>query len=193
MRTKAEKIADDVERLHRKGMGRNEIARELGVAQGTVTKAAKLRGVDFDRAQTMAATEAVVHDARASRASLSLRLLSAGHAALDAFNLAIVDPERSGDARNYMTAAAVSVDKHLMLDEREREVDTRSLSAVDAWTAAMLGRDEVPPGRPIIDDPERPWDHGKVDVFAMSEEEIAADVAAEMAAAAKLNAIERTP
>lgn len=175
MTTKAQAIADDVERLARSGMSRNRIAEKLGVAQGTVTKAAGLRGVSFDRAQTIAATEAVIHDARASRASLSMRLLAAGHAALDAFNLAISDPERSADARNYMTTAAVAVDKHLVLELSVQAA--RNLSAVDEWTAAMLGRTEA----------------DKTVMAEESDEAIAAFVAAEMGAARQLTASERTP
>ncbi|MFE5708132.1 hypothetical protein [Rhodococcus koreensis] len=174
MATKAELIADDVERLHRKGMGRNEIARELGVAKGTVTTAAGLRGVEFDRAQTVEATEAFIADARASRADLSLRMLALAHRAVGAANQALADGE-GGDFRNYVVGAGVAQDKHLALDQHVTAA--RSLSDVDAWTAAMLGRtpDEV------------------LDTSAVSDEDIAADVAAMMADAWQPTAIEGTP
>lgn len=160
--TKAEKIADDVARLAGTGMSRNRIAEQLGVAAGTVTKAARLRGVEFDRAQTIAATEAVVHDARASRASLASRMVAAAHAGLDAFHQALA-AGNSTDARNWMTAAAIASDKHLALDLHGR-TDTKSLAAVDAWTTEMLGRahDE------------------KLDPMAMSEDDLDALLAAHL-------------
>ncbi|MFE5708118.1 hypothetical protein [Rhodococcus koreensis] len=190
MTTKAQAIADDVERLARSGMSRNKIAEKLGVAQGTVTKAARLRGVEFDRAQTIEATEARIYDAKASRADLALRWLALAHRALDGANQALTDGE-AGDFRNYAVGAGVAQDKSLALDQHLAAA--RSLSDVDAWTAAMLGRDNVTPGRPTIDDPARPWDRGQLDIAAMSDEDIAADVAAMMAAARPLTAIEGTP
>lgn len=138
MTTKAEKIADDVARLAGTGMSRNRIAAQLGASTATVTRAARLRGVEFDRAQTIAATEAVVHDARASRASLASRMVAAAHAGLDAFHQAVAAGD-SADARNWMTAAAIASDKHLALDLHDRS-DGRSLSAFDEFMEHMLGR-----------------------------------------------------
>lgn len=140
--TKTEKYADDVARLAGTGMSRNKIAERLGVSTATVTRAARLRGVEFDRSRTIAATEAAVHDAKASRASLAGRMVAAAHAGLDAYYQALAAGE-DGAARNYMTAAAVASDKHLALDLHDR-TDTRSLSAVDAWAKAMLGMNDRP-------------------------------------------------
>jgi ParB-like chromosome segregation protein Spo0J len=136
--TKAEKVADDVARLAGAGIGRNEIAGRLGVSTATVTRAARLRGVEFDRAQTVAATEAVIRDAKASRASLALRMVAAAHDALDSFHQARIANE-AGEARHWMTAAAVATDKHLALDLHDRS-DGRSLSAFDEFARVMLGR-----------------------------------------------------
>lgn len=64
-----------VRRLHKQGLGRNAIARETGLSAGIVSRIAKDQGLTFDRAQTQAATEAKVIDAKARRAALALALL----------------------------------------------------------------------------------------------------------------------
>jgi hypothetical protein len=167
MATKVEKIADEVKALASTGMSRNKIAEKLGVSTATVTRAAKLRGVEFDRAATVAATEAVIHDARKSRADLSMRMLALAHEAVSAANQALAAGE-AGDFRNYVVGAGVAQDKHLVLEQSVQA--SRSLSAVDEWTAAMLGRTEA----------------DKDIIAAESDEDIAAYVAAEMAAAKQL-------
>ncbi|MFE5708849.1 hypothetical protein [Rhodococcus koreensis] len=174
MATKAERHADEVARLARNGMGRNQIAETLGLSTGTVTRAAKLRGVEFDRAATIKATEALIHDARKSRADLSLRMLALAHEAVGAANQALADGE-AGDFRNYVVGAGVAQDKHLALDQHVTAA--RSLSDVDAWTAHILGRTEDDKNVAALE----------------SDEDIAADVAAMMAAARQPTAIEGTP
>lgn len=52
------------------GMGRNEIARELGVAAATVSSVCERAGVAFDRRSTEQATRARVLDAKAKRAEM---------------------------------------------------------------------------------------------------------------------------
>jgi len=56
--------------LAQSGMGRNEIARTLEVAAGTVSKVCERAGVAFDRRGTEHATRAKVLDARAKRAAM---------------------------------------------------------------------------------------------------------------------------
>lgn len=127
-------IAPAVAHLAAEGLGRNEIARRMKVARGTVTSAAKLAGVTFDRQATAAATAARVTDLRTRRQELSARFLTVSSAVLDA-----VDPD-DPDARavrERITAAAVAVDKHLRIDAHDAE--GRDLSAVDSFHAAMLG------------------------------------------------------
>lgn len=65
--------------LHAAGKGRNDIAREVGVALATVTKIVHGEGLTFDRTATKAATEAAKADARARRSELSAALLEDAH------------------------------------------------------------------------------------------------------------------
>ncbi|WP_261562311.1 helix-turn-helix domain-containing protein [Frankia tisae] len=61
---------DAVRELHRQGLSRNAIAREIGRSPATVSKIAKGLGLKFDRAATKAATAAKVVDAAARRTEL---------------------------------------------------------------------------------------------------------------------------
>lgn len=62
--------------LHAAGKTRNDIAKELGRAAATVTQLAGDMGLSFDRAETKAATAAMVEDAKQRRAQLAMDLLS---------------------------------------------------------------------------------------------------------------------
>jgi hypothetical protein len=62
--------------LHSRGFGRNAIARELGIAAGTVTLYAQELGLSFERGPGVkAATAARKADAAALRSELELQLL----------------------------------------------------------------------------------------------------------------------
>jgi hypothetical protein len=62
--------------LHAQGLGRNQIARELGRSGQTISAAAAEMGLSFDRGpQVAAATEAARTDAKARRAALALGFL----------------------------------------------------------------------------------------------------------------------
>lgn len=63
-----------VRACHERGLGRNAIADELGVARGTVTKVANELGLDFDRAATAVATKARSLDMKARRLDIIERL-----------------------------------------------------------------------------------------------------------------------
>jgi hypothetical protein len=62
--------------LHAAGKSRNDIARETGRSQGTVTKVVHDAGRTFDRTATVAATAAKKADAAALRAELELDYLA---------------------------------------------------------------------------------------------------------------------
>ncbi|WP_433465717.1 helix-turn-helix domain-containing protein [Spirillospora sp. CA-128828] len=66
---------DRIAQLHAEGKTRNDIARELGRSQSTITKVARELGLTFDRTATAAATKAKQLDAKARRAQLKLDLL----------------------------------------------------------------------------------------------------------------------
>ncbi|MFJ2354497.1 hypothetical protein [Frigoribacterium sp. NPDC087798] len=60
----------------RQEVGRNEIARAVGVSPTTVTRIAKDERLSFDRSKTAQATQVVSIDAKARRKALGSRLLS---------------------------------------------------------------------------------------------------------------------
>ena len=60
--------------LHKKGLGRNAIAREVGVSLAAVTKVCAAAGLAFDRAATKVAVEARAIDMRARRQAIVQRL-----------------------------------------------------------------------------------------------------------------------
>jgi len=134
--------------LHGQGLARNEIARKTKLGAGTVTKIIKDAGLSFDRADTQAATAAKVIDNKARRAALSERLLVIAGQQLDRidqpglvyafggkdndYNEHWQDRPPPADVRNLMTAAAVAIDKHAVLEK----LDTDSGAA---GARSMLG------------------------------------------------------
>ncbi|MER7047742.1 helix-turn-helix domain-containing protein [Streptomyces jumonjinensis] len=72
-----------VRTLHAQGLGRNEIARQLGRGQRTVSRIAEDLGLTFDRTATAVATQARVSDAKARRAAIISGLYDVAEADLD--------------------------------------------------------------------------------------------------------------
>lgn len=62
--------------LHAAGNGRNAIAAELGLSTATISRVAKLLGIEFTRAQTATATAAKVRTLKERRAAIVDRLYS---------------------------------------------------------------------------------------------------------------------
>ncbi|MEV5472975.1 hypothetical protein AB0L66_11535 [Streptomyces sp. NPDC052207] len=62
-------------RLHADGLPRNEIARQMGWAVGTITNHARRLGLDFDREAVRAATDARQVDLRDQRQQIQQELL----------------------------------------------------------------------------------------------------------------------
>ncbi|MEV4837774.1 winged helix-turn-helix domain-containing protein [Nonomuraea sp. NPDC049486] len=132
-----------------------QIARDHGVAQSTVSKLAKDAGITnaFDRSKTKNATEAARADNAALRASTSRRFLEKANQLLDqmdqphvAFNFGgkdntynekQLDRPPVSDLRNLMTAAAVAVDKHLVIEKHDNSGESHA--AVDQWLEEMTG------------------------------------------------------
>ena len=137
-----EAIAPTVARLARAGMGRNAIARALRVAHGTVTTAAALTGIEFDRSATAAATKARAEDLKARRQRLSEKFLELSEQISDA-----TDPtaEDARDMRERLTAAAIAADKHVRLDLHDKadRDNEQFMSAVDQFHAAILGEQKA--------------------------------------------------
>ncbi|MGW4120755.1 hypothetical protein [Nocardia sp. NPDC004711] len=110
----AERVRDDVAALAREGMSRNRIARQLGCAPATVTDAARLAGVEFDRRQTATATQVTVIDAQQRRDRLSDRWFDVAEGALGRLKEAVDDDDPQA-ARAWATASAIGTDKFLVL------------------------------------------------------------------------------
>ncbi|NCL74708.1 hypothetical protein [Rhodococcus sp. YH1] len=153
--SRAQLLTEAVRKLHAEGLGRNEIARRLGCAAGTVTRAAELAGVSFDRAPVQA-TAAAQMDAATRRA----RLADGWHAvtALAVHQLIQALRDERIEGRHLATVAAIGTDKVLRLEPEldelaESEIETRAAltelmgairgSVVDA---RQVGLSAVPPG-----------------------------------------------
>lgn len=72
-----------VTELHAAGRGRNDIAKELGIAAATVTKIAQELGLDFSRAQTAIAVKARSVDLADMRLRLAEKMTLAADELLD--------------------------------------------------------------------------------------------------------------
>lgn len=126
---------DRVRELHGQGLGRNEIAAQLGRSAATVTKIAKALGLTFDRRATQAATAAKVADARARRAQLMHELLDDAQklrAQLwqpamvwsfggkdNTFAQRQVERPSFADQRQIMTAVSTAISTSLRLDQHD--------------------------------------------------------------------------
>lgn len=152
-------ITDDdrrrVAELHAQGLSRNEIARQIGRSQATVSKLATELGLTFDRARTREATRAKVTDAKARRAALALKLLALAEQEAEAFNQPCVlhsfggkdhtynsktvDRPPARERRDMAATINILVDKHARLIDMD--ADLQGLSAVDAWLRDITGTD----------------------------------------------------
>lgn len=143
---KHEAVADQVADLADQGFTRNEIARRLGCARDTVTRAARHAGVTFDAPPAEAIRgrrRQAVHD-RAELAELAAEIADkAGRQLLD-----VLDGDDPTRTRALATAFGVSVDKVAALarvytpeDEQDgidhaRSVMGRFVAAVEAQVSA---------------------------------------------------------
>lgn len=73
--TTSEDRFDELRRLHADGLGRNAIAREMGIAPVVVSRTAEHLGLTFDRSRIQAATEARLADLAERRSLLAEDLL----------------------------------------------------------------------------------------------------------------------
>jgi transposase-like protein len=135
------------------GKSRNEVAREHNVSASTVSRIAASNARSFDRSKTKNATEAKKADNAALRAATSRRFLEKANELLDqmdgehtvfnfggkdnTFNSKVLPKPPVADLRNLMTAAAVAVDKHLVIEKHDHSGESHA--AVDAWLQEMTG------------------------------------------------------
>lgn len=142
------------------GRSRNQIAKEFGVAASTVGKIAQESGISdaFDRTQTQKGTQARSADLAELRSLTAARFLRESNKMLDRlnepcevyafggaenrFNSEILHRPPSAEARNLMTAAAIALDKHVLLDKHD--ADDSGGAAVDAWLRHVVGGGPTP-------------------------------------------------
>lgn len=123
--------------IHARQLGRNAIARKHRVGLGTVSTIAHDEGIydAFDRTQTARATADRQADMKARRAQLAEDLLDDAERLrdrlFDPYTAAVsgregvervtLDEPDAASLRNFMTAIAVALDKHLALDKHDQD------------------------------------------------------------------------
>ena len=122
-----------VKALHKAGMGRNAIARELGVSHRQVDNAARALGIEFGRID-----EKALHG-RKLQAQAQRDSIAAAWRELAEVNLAIMidaaaDSERVEEMRARATIAGVATDKAAALEAIPRTVP-RSDTEIERMTA----------------------------------------------------------
>lgn len=144
---------DQLRQLHGRGLSCAAIARELGVARSTVSRACAKLGLLFDRAQTKQATAAKVADAKARRATLSLNYLGDAerlreqlwephtyrdHGGRDFVEARWTQNEPTpADKLKLMQASTLAADKSIRIEQHDS--DTQGLAAVDEWLRDVMG------------------------------------------------------
>jgi hypothetical protein len=142
-----------VEDLHGKGLGRNVIARRVGIAAASVTKICTDLGLTFDREHTRQAVAARKADAAALRSELELTLLEDAqklrgqlwqkHTYIDHGGKEFTrvewtqDEPSPGDKHRLMQAAANAIDRSIRLSELDKddEVEEAKAMLVDLFEA----------------------------------------------------------
>lgn len=129
-------IEERVAELHASGLGRNSIARELGIAAATVTRICQERGLLFDRAATRQALAARRIDCAALRTELEQQLLEDAqrlraqlwqpheyrdHGGRDFVEVKWTrDEPNPVDKKHLMQAASAAIDRSIRLAELDK-------------------------------------------------------------------------
>ena len=147
-RTPARVNPEEVARLASEGMGRNAVARHLGVSRRAVDEAAKAAGVSWVRSSTEAATKARMADRRAELAEdfseISDRAAERLLQALDADDL---DPrvlqalaQVAGTATDKLTTLADRLDAD---GDRGDSLLDQLRAGIDSWAAGLADQDQT--------------------------------------------------
>jgi hypothetical protein len=131
---------DEFRALHAQGLGRNAIAREMGVAQACVSRTAAHLDLTFDRTQMQAATEARLADLAERRSQLATDLIEDAErlreqmwqpAVIYSFggkdNTYAEEPVSeppAADKRALMSTAGMAIDRSLKLVPPQSEAGT---------------------------------------------------------------------
>jgi hypothetical protein len=123
-------LRDQVRAAHKRGLGRNAIAEEVGVSTGSVTSICKAAGLTFDRSITKSATEAKQEDDKTIRASIASNSLSlAKQAAAILAERLITNPDEVA-TRELTTIFGVFIDKYAVLAKLDENADTELTDSV---------------------------------------------------------------
>jgi len=170
-----EETRADVRRLHGLGLGRNEIAKEIGFSPATVTNICKAEDppLEFARTQTALAVRARQLDLAEARSDISRMMLVRAKEQLHAMDQPYLAGQFGGKdniwseellakppvevQRNMMTIAAIAVQRHADLVKIDSGRDVEAASSVleqlaSGLTAAALalkaggGNDPTIPG-----------------------------------------------
>jgi transposase-like protein len=143
------------------GGTRNQVARDLGVSPGAVSRYARQAGHSFDRAPTAAAVLAARIDSAELRTRTARRLLDEANALLDDLGSAVVtigafggrdntwsEHQAAGhlprDKRDLALAAGALLDRHLAIAAFTAGSEEQSPSDVDSWLASVTGQPDLP-------------------------------------------------
>lgn len=132
----AEKVTPaQVAHLAADGLGRNAVARHLGVSRRAVDEAARAAGVTWDRSQSAAATAARLADVRADLADTFADAADlAGDRLIIALKADALDPSV---LRALATVAGISADKLLALGDRVQPADDHGDSLLARLSAGV--------------------------------------------------------
>jgi hypothetical protein len=145
---------DQIRALHADGLGRNEIARRLGIGTRTVSVYAARMGLVFDNAEM---TEVATQNRKAQLAARRMDLAEALQEDAERLTEQMWEPakvysfggkdntykerpvdEPPADAKKaLMGAAGMAIDRSLKLVPPE--TDQQGLAAVDQWLRGMMG------------------------------------------------------
>ncbi|MEU8642254.1 hypothetical protein AB0C91_10085 [Streptomyces sp. NPDC048674] len=133
--TVASERFDEFRALHTEGLGRNAIARAMGIPPCVASRTAEHLGLDFDRSKIAAATQARLADLAERRAILAERLTEAAEKALtemdeptlvfafggkeNTFASEWLDKAPANEKRALMGTAGMAIDRSLRLAPAE--------------------------------------------------------------------------
>lgn len=137
-----ERIAPRVAEMAAEGATRNAIARSLDVSAGTVTRAARHVGAEFDGAALQAAVVANAARSTATRADRAEQAATladkAGRRLSMELDAEVLDP---GAVRSLATVFGIATDKYLTLAATlPSPEESQAKGALDALMGAILNR-----------------------------------------------------
>lgn len=134
---KKDPLAEEVLVAWHAGLGRNEIARNLGISRYRVSKIADAHGLEFNTEHTAAATQVHAERAKNDRATLESRWASLAHDELDKAEQEL-DPQ---SRFMHIKSAAVATDKSVALADSANRLDAGADAAEEGerLVAIQLG------------------------------------------------------